>query len=71
MLLKHIYDRKTVTSLIWKNLQSAAAYFLEVGSFVIADVAANTNFSSQKSLKPKILVINSRRIRWTANKSLQ
>ena len=49
MLLKHIYDRKTLTSLIWKNLQSAAAYFLEVGSFVIADVAANTNFSSQKA----------------------
>ena len=51
MLLKHIYDRETLTLLTRKNLQSAAAYSPEVGPFALAEVAANTDFSSQKKAK--------------------
>ena len=46
-----IYDRETLTLLTWKNLWSAAAYYPEVCPSTLAEVAANTNFSSQKKAK--------------------
>ena len=52
MFLKHVYDRETLTLPTWKNLWSAAAYSPEVGLSTLVEVAANTNYSSQKRQKP-------------------
>ena len=42
ILLKHIYDRETLTLLTWKNLWSAAAYSPKVAPSTLAEVAANS-----------------------------
>ena len=63
MLYKHKYDGvpptlRTLILLIRKNMACAVAYSLKTGASALPDVAANNNFSTEKSKTRNIWLSN-------------